>query len=478
MKYFSFLLFTIFCFYGSGQETRWSVRLDSASIFSSPRFVDLNSDGIKDVVIGAGIESSPVSNGIVALNGVDGEVLWGIPTRTQIYTSALFQDITGDSIPEVFIGGRAASFYAINGATGEIVWEFWKGSDKESRATGWLNFFSTQWISDQNKDGFRDLLVTNGGDYLAMPDNKKRPTAQLMVLSGNNGEIIASAKIPEEREAYYAPTIHFNHSEPTILFGTGGETIDGGIWEVPLTDLTKKENLKNAILILHDSIKGFILNSVLTDLNNDSKVDIIAARLNATITAIDGVNHSILWENSFPGYECYVTPTLGHLVGDSTLDLFTIVARGTFPRYSAFKLVVIDGKTGEIEWTEDSGFNQFSPAITLDIDNDGIDEILYTYNTLLDPTTFSTVNQLRIVNIAKNESYFVGGIRPGISMASSPGIVDLENDGEHEVIVATTSFESETQAQYAIIECIQLNKKMETITWPGYLGPNENGELK
>ncbi|MBL1279628.1 MAG: hypothetical protein COA33_005125 [Fluviicola sp.] len=470
-----FILFSTI-FNVRGQETRWSTKIDSANIFSSPRFADLNKDGVKDVIIGAGLEYHPVTNGIVALNGVNGELLWKVGTRTQIYTSALFQDITGDSVPEVFIGGRAASFYAINGVTGEIVWEFWNKSDQESRAIGWLNFFSTQWISDQNNDGFKDLLVTNGGDYLAKPKDKERPTAQLMVLSGRTGEIIAAAKIPEERESYYAPTILNNGSEPTILFGTGGETIDGGLWEVALSDLTKKKNLKKATLILHDSLKGFILNSVLTDLNNDSKVDIIAARLNATITAIDGISHSILWENSFPGYECYVTPSLGHLVGDSTLDVFTIVAKGTFPRYSAFKLVVIDGATGKVEWTEDSGFNQFSPAITVDMDNDGIDELLYTYNTLIDPTTFAMVNQLRVLNIAKNESYFIGGIRPGISMASSPGIVDLENDGEHEVIVATSSFETEKKAQYSIIECIQLNKKVESITWPGYLGPNENGE--
>ena len=49
--------------------------------------------------------------------------LWHIPTQTQTYTSALFQDVTGDGTDDVFIGGRAASFFAINGRTGEVIWE-------------------------------------------------------------------------------------------------------------------------------------------------------------------------------------------------------------------------------------------------------------------------------------------------------------------------------------------------------------------
>lgn len=474
------LLFLIvfFTYYSTvAQSTRWKIKVESANIFSSPRFTDLNNDGTKDVVVGAGVESTATENGILAINGLDGSILWKIPTRTQIYTSALFQDITGDSIDDVFIGGRAGLFYAINGATGEIIWQFWKGTDKEAREQSILNFFSTQLIEDQNKDGFSDLLITNGGDYLAGPKQKNRAVANLMILSGKDGAVISSARMPEERESYYAPHSYTKKKKIMVVFGTGGETINGGLWEVCLKKL-RKNNISKSDLIVGDSVKGFILNSVMTDLNGDSNIDFINARMNATISAIDGKKHTILWEHSFAGYECYVTPSLGQFVGDDTPDVFTIIAKGSFPRYSSFKLLVIDGSTGEIAWEEVSGFNQFSPAISVDMNNDGIDEIIYIENTLVDMETFATTNQLKVIDLKNNKTSVLGSVRDGLSMASSPGIVDLESDGTHEIIVATSSIESEDGGQFSMIECIDLDKKCENITWPGYLGPLENGLLK
>ena len=471
------LLVLISCFNSAAQTTRWSVKIDSADIFSSPRFVDLNKDGVKDVVIGGGIESMQSAHGVIALNGINGEELWAIPAYTQIYTSALFQDIDGDSIADIFIGGRAASFFAISGASGKIIWQFWEGTERESRKAGFLNFFATQWLEDQNNDGFRDLLVTNGGDYLAGPTNRTRAKSTLMILSGLDGAILSSAAIPEDRESYYAPHIHTNRKKPSIVFGTGGETIDGKLWEVSLKRFLKGK-MNKAKIITSDSVKGFILNSVMTDLTDNGKLDYIIAGMNAKIIAVDGRKRTTLWEQNFPGYECYVTPCLGQFVGDKTPDLFIILAKGTFPRYSAFKLIVIDGKTGEISWQEDSGFNQFSPGIAVDLDGNGIDEIIYVENTLKNPETYEITNRTKVINLAKKESFNLGTEREGLSMMSSPGFVDLEENGTPEIIVATSSLSMGPEVKFSIIECIELNEAVESCTWPGYLGPLENGSLK
>ncbi|NRA10854.1 MAG: FG-GAP repeat protein, partial [Crocinitomicaceae bacterium] len=89
----------------NSQESRWRVRLDSAAIFSSTRFADLNRDGVLDVIIGAGSETHELTSGVVAVDGKTGDILWKISAPTQIYTSALVQDINNDSIPDIFIGG-------------------------------------------------------------------------------------------------------------------------------------------------------------------------------------------------------------------------------------------------------------------------------------------------------------------------------------------------------------------------------------
>ena len=57
-------------------STQLVATIDSVSVLSSPRSVDLNNDGIKDVVIGSGTDSTYSNHGVVAINGANGQVLW------------------------------------------------------------------------------------------------------------------------------------------------------------------------------------------------------------------------------------------------------------------------------------------------------------------------------------------------------------------------------------------------------------------
>ena len=109
----------------TAQSIQWQTSISDVSTFSSPRAIDLNQDGIKDIVLGAGIEGEASPSGIFAFSGVNGEVLWQRYARDQMYGSPIFQDINQDSVPDVFITGRDAQFYAIDGKTGFAIWEFW-----------------------------------------------------------------------------------------------------------------------------------------------------------------------------------------------------------------------------------------------------------------------------------------------------------------------------------------------------------------
>jgi len=458
--------------YGHSQESKWRYEMDSVMVFSSPRFTDLNKDGVKDVVVGAGAESVPTSHGIVAINGADGSLLWKIPTKTQVYISALFQDITGDGTDDVFIGGRAASYFAINGATGEIVWEFFSGTQAESRQAGYLNFFGTQFVEDYDDDGFLDLLVTNSGDYLAGPEEKNRPTGRLMILSAASGKILRDVRMPEPRESYYAPHVFKKGRKEMILFGTGGETVDGSLWQLPMKSFLK-EKTSGAKRILQDTTKGFILNSLLADVNNDGVQDILSARMNATLTAVDGKNHKVLWEHTFDNRECYVTPALGQFTGDETPDFATIIAEGTFPQYRSFMWIIVDGSTGEISESKPAGMNQFSPAVSADVNGDGMGEIIYLENKITDPKTYAIENTLKVIDFANDTSWHIGPSRTGLSMASAPGIVDLDDDGTYEIVVVTSPMGGGND-NHGTIECIRLGKDINP-AWPGYLGKNENG---
>ncbi len=90
---------------------------------SSPRTADLNKDGTLDIVIGAGKNEFQESDmGILAFDGISGELLWKQQSVDQVYGSATLYDVTGDQVKDVFIGGRSPQLKAIDGKSGAVLW--------------------------------------------------------------------------------------------------------------------------------------------------------------------------------------------------------------------------------------------------------------------------------------------------------------------------------------------------------------------
>jgi glucose dehydrogenase len=121
----SFLFLFLVDFLAAQSSKDWSVEFTGMGIHSSPRPVDLNQDGIKDLVIGCSKkEFEKQDSGVMAINGANGKVLWKVQARDQMFGSANFLDINRDGIPDVIIGGRAAELKAIDGKNGKIIWAF------------------------------------------------------------------------------------------------------------------------------------------------------------------------------------------------------------------------------------------------------------------------------------------------------------------------------------------------------------------
>ena len=142
------------------QVPSWSYFADSISTYSSPHSHDINSDGVLDIIIGGGKDGFDSNSGIMAINGSNGQLLWKVPTRNEVFGSAVFQDITNDGIKDVFITGREAQFYAIDGSDGSVLWDFYPyGTDPAD--SGWYNFYTPQFISDVDGDTLTASLISD-----------------------------------------------------------------------------------------------------------------------------------------------------------------------------------------------------------------------------------------------------------------------------------------------------------------------------
>ncbi|MFN8356796.1 MAG: PQQ-binding-like beta-propeller repeat protein [Spirosomataceae bacterium] len=483
---FCLLLFFLAC---TPQNSTWQVDLPSITSFSSPRTTDLNGDGIKDVIIGAGtLEWYPSDSAVVALNGADGSVLWYSAARNQIVGSALFLDINQDETPDVIIGGRSAELQALDGKNGQKIWEFFQSKNPMAhRKAGWFNFFNPQLITDQNGDGLADLLVSNGGDATLSAGQTNRPAGKLLLLDGKTGAIISQATMPDKKETYFSPVV-VNPAEPnpSVVIGTGGETIGGHLYLTTLQDI-KKGNLSGAIALDSAVHKGFIAPTLLADLTGDGKLDFIVNAVEGKTTLIDGKTYQKHWEVVCPEAEVYSMPTVGYFSGnDKVLDVFVCYSIGTYPFFKRSEQWLIDGKTGKVVQQWQSGGFSYSSPLTGDFDQDGHDDaLLVTIFDKLVKGENKPFYHLEVYDFFKNRQYAIGDDMSGANFASTPWLGDLDNDGALDVIdcgspaivkdfPGDTSFEK-PQNKLTVRRLILKQCSVKDIKWGAYMGNQADG---
>jgi len=422
------------------QQPNWVVTIDGSGTYASPRSCDLTGDGVKDIVLGTGgsQEWESSENGVVAIDGQNGKVLWKVPCRNQIVGSPVFLDVTNDEVDDVFIGGRSAQFFAIDGSSGKLLWEYKSVDIYQSRNdTTVLNFFTPQIIADQNQDGLDDLLVAYGGYVNARPWEDHRPAGYLMIFSSANGEIIAKAPVPDGKETYMSPVVWEND----VYFGTGGETIAGNFYQTPISDLLDGE-IGEATVLLSGKEKGFIAPPVFTDLTDDEVPDIVVNSYEGTTVALNGNNHVVLWKVSLgSGYETHAQPAFGQFIGDATPDFFVNYGKGTWPEIEVSYQVLIDGQTGQYSILDSLGSLQYASPITVSTVNQNSEEVLLPINIFTEtgyaresgyPVKALQV-QLRRFDIASGTNsvfYQVSGSNLGSTLLLN----DLNADGTNEIV--------------------------------------------
>ena len=129
-KYIKLIFFILLPCQIIAQDIVWTNNTPLIRSYSSPRTTDLNNDGISDMVIGGGVDGFPSPYGVIAIDGFNGNTIWTLSTRNEMFASPQFFDYNGDNTDDVLIAGRDAELRLINGSTGELIWEFWDSNDE------------------------------------------------------------------------------------------------------------------------------------------------------------------------------------------------------------------------------------------------------------------------------------------------------------------------------------------------------------
>lgn len=455
---------------------KWEHTFPSLGTFSSIKCADLNDDDIKDIVLGAGQnEFDSSDSAVIALDGVDGSLLWTHPGIDQMVGSAVFADMNLDGHNDVIISGRKTQLKVIDGTDGSELWSY-KIKHHDYNAKGYIrfNFFNPQLIDDLTADGIPELLIANGGNILAYKqDGSDRYPGVLGILDGSSGNIIAADTMPDGQETYMSPVIYEEEGEQIIIYGSGGERHGGHLYKTTLSALKANDISESQVLAKREG-HGFIAPPTLADITGDHKLDIVANWHGGEMMAIDGKTNAILWFYRLSNTELNCSPTPGDATGDDVPDFFSSFTIGAWPNNKGSVQVLVDGANGQALWQDSSGCVGFSTALSYDLDHDGRTEFIYTVNDhnctgiYLGMTKFS----LHYYDHKTGGSSVLYPPRSAKNISSTPWLGRLDDDEHLDLVLCLQANYNDIYSYHGLqINRLEVNtSSSSTPSWTEYMG--------
>lgn len=308
------------------------------------RLFDIDGDGLDDIVFGLtdvtvislnetvdedrkqlcaslGVEY-PCSGSILGVRGYDFKIIWKMSIKQSIFELMCDTvDLDGDGKVDCIGAGRQGTLIAFDPRRGKMIWN---NSSIPARHPLWNMYNPVVLMKDLDNDGVNDLVVAHGGNPTFPSEIHDRDAGCLLLISGRTGQQIGEPFwMPDGRETYMSPVLY---DETVVLFGTGGETIDGSLYGVTVDNIVQNQN--RSMHLFQSATKGVMVPPVILDLDFDGYMDVLVSGFDGTLQLIDGRTLNTLWMRSFSEYEFYASPAPGDFNGDGFTDFMVILNHG------------------------------------------------------------------------------------------------------------------------------------------------------
>ncbi|MHA1278940.1 MAG: outer membrane protein assembly factor BamB family protein [Candidatus Helarchaeota archaeon] len=263
-----------FCLNGTNGQELWN------RTFENPlkilKMADINNDTIKDALI-------TCYNKLCIVNVTNGYIFWNYSTHGQIYAMDTGR-INFNSLIDIFIGTADNKIYALNGTNGQEIWSNSQSTDIVKLKT-----------MDINNDTITEFIAfTCWSEYSSCYE-----CFYLYYLNASTGY-----QFSDKVDLGDGNVVGFVHDlECGDLDGDGfeNELVVSTEWHKIFAIKDKAE------ILWQRTAEEEFTDIVLTDLNNDSKEDVIIGTFDGTVYAIDANNATMVDLGAFNS-EIYIVP--------------------------------------------------------------------------------------------------------------------------------------------------------------------------
>ncbi|ALC46949.1 CG6184 [Drosophila busckii] len=340
----------------------WTRSLPRMNSESPLRAADLNGDGIKELIFGYGVDDNihyegiplprcksaqqtddvPCEGGVVALNGIDGSILWQTWSVANVFSLHCNVDIDRDGVTDCVAAGRLGMIFAISGSIGQVIWNFHE-LEVETNSPIVMDLYTINVLRDLDGDEVPEIIAAH------LEEREESRAGHIKLISGKTGKVLRSIPTPH-REEMFVPIQLLTRNDGTelLLMLTGGQNTPGGIYSLRLLTLMAHTSEKHFTPLHQQAASGLMVPAVLTDLNGDGFTDVIVAAFNSSVFAFDGRNYSMMWNYTFPASECVSAIVPGHFDHDNVTDFMVKYNTGPgFPVYYYSQTTILSGLTGQ-----------------------------------------------------------------------------------------------------------------------------------
>jgi len=331
---------------------------------------DINNDGIEDVVVATD------NYWVIAYNGNSsnsGDILWKFNCYisssnagpVEMVQNMQMADVNSDGMQDVIIGtwGGNESVYALNGKTGEAMWEFGLPATYSDG-----DIMGIDVKRDWNSDGVNDVLVSASGN-----ESTGQGRFSVYLVNGTNGQMIWQIDQSAQQKLKYDVTSTTNGGAFGTRVGTSYEVVGfnktgGVLWSfspsgTPYrlgeiqniggdanTDIIAGTTTGNVYAISSDAgIQIWTANignvfiedlRVIPDVNGNGVQDILVSGLSSYLHTLEGATGQVIW-SSLAGNTILGIGELPDMSGDAIFE-------AGVSTYISNDLSVMNGTTGAL----------------------------------------------------------------------------------------------------------------------------------